>query len=340
MPRIIPKLFSTDSISMKISIAAMSAGGVLFAASPFAQAQPAPYPNRAITFLVPYTPGTGGDFLARVIAPKLTERWKVAVVTDNRPGASGNIGADAVAKAAPDGYTILSTATSFGTNPALNTKLPFDPVKSFAPVALLATSEMGLYASMKAPIESVRGLLDAAKAQPGKLNYASPGNGSPQHLAMELLKLETNIDMLHVPYKGSGGAVGDLVGGFVQTMVISTQTATTFVQGGKLRMLAVMSPKRTATFPNIPTMAEAGYPNLEVLTWYGMLAPAGTPPEIVTKLNTELNAILQLADVREMLAKQGMVAANAPPAKMGEIIRAELDRWTRVVASAKIKSDN
>ncbi|MEO7404053.1 MAG: tripartite tricarboxylate transporter substrate binding protein [Burkholderiales bacterium] len=315
------------------------AAAVLAPLTAFAQPTNAPYPTRTITFVVPYTPGTGGDFLARVLGPKLAERWKTSVVTDNRPGASGNIGADVVAKATPDGYTLLSTATSFGTTPALTKTLPFDPVKSFTPVALLTTSEMGLYVSMKTPIESVRGLVEAARAQPGKLNYASPGNGSPQHLAMELLRIETGIDVLHVPYKGSGGAVGELVGGFVQTMVISTQTATSYVQGGKLRMLAVMSPKRTATFPNVPTMAELGYPNLQVLTWYGLLAPAGTPAEIVTKLNVELNAILQLADVREMLAKQGMTAMNAPPERFAEVIRAELARWNSVVATAKIKSD-
>src|SRR5258708_638388 len=178
-----------------------------------ARAQGSVWPSRTIQMVVPYTPGTGAGILARILGPKLGGRWKVGVVTDNRPGASGNIGTDFVAKAAPDGYTLLCTATSFGTNPAINQKLPFDPVRSFTPVILLATSTMAVIVTQGLPARSMREFLDLARGQPGKLYYSSPGNGGPQHLAMELLKLDAQIDLVHVPYKGSGGALADLVGG-------------------------------------------------------------------------------------------------------------------------------
>src|SRR3954467_1957576 len=177
-----------------------------------------PWPSRPVHVIVPYTPGTGADILARVLGPKLAERWKAAVVVDNKPGATGNIGAELVAKSAPAGYQLLLTATSFTTNPALK-PAPFDPVKDFAPVSLLATGALGIYINPQLPAKSMRDFIDLAKAQPGKLYYSSPGNGGPQHLAMELLKLDTGIDLVHVPYKGAGGAVADLVGGHVQAMI-------------------------------------------------------------------------------------------------------------------------
>src|SRR5204863_5746346 len=263
------------------------------------------WPARTIQIVVPYTPGTGADILARILGPKLAERWKVAVVTDNRAGASGNIGTDFVAKSASDGYTLLCTATSFGTNPAINQKLPFDPIKSFAPVILLATSTMGVIVTQGLPAKSMREFLELARAQPGKLYYSSPGNGGPQHLAMELLKLDTGIDLVHVPYKGAGGAVADLVGGHVQAMVSALQTVAPHVQSGRLRMLAVMSAKRAEAFADVPTLKEAGAPDLEVETWYAMFAPAGTSGAIVARINRDVNELLQEADVRDVLAKQG-----------------------------------
>ena len=297
------------------------------------------YPNRLIQIVVPYTPGTGADILARYLGPKLAERWKVAVVTENRAGASGNIGAEAVAKAAPDGYTLLCTATSFGTNPALNRKLPFDPVASFAPVALLATSAMSVIVNPGLQVKNFREFLDLARGQPGKFYYASPGNGSPQHLAMELIKLETKIDLVHVPYKGSGGAIGDLVGGHVQAMIVALQTAAPYVHNGRLRMLAVMSAERSAAFSDIPTTREIGFPSLELDTWYGMFAPAGTPAPVIAKLNAELNDLLKQPDVREMLAKQGQSAAGGAPGQFGNLVKQELARWSRVVSAAGIKAD-
>lgn len=303
------------------------------------KAQERDWPNRAVQIVVPYTPGTGGDILARVLGPKLAERWKVAVVIDNRAGASGNIGTEFVAKAAPDGYTLLCTATSFGTNPAINRTLPFDPVKSFTPLIQLASSSVSVIVTPGLPAKSMQEFLDLARGQPGKLYYSSPGNGGPQHLAMELLKLEAHIDLVHVPYKGSGGALADLVGGHVQAMIVSLQTVAPYVQSGKLRMLAVMSAERSQVFPEVPTLKELGFSDLEVDTWYGVFAPAGTSKAIVAKANAELNSLLGQSEIRELLARQGMIPVGGSPERLGELVRKELVRWSRVVAAAGIKAD-
>ena len=302
-------------------------------------AQESDWPSRAIQIVVPYTPSTGADILARILGPKLAEDWKVAVVTENRPGASGNIGTDFVAKAAPDGYTFLFTATSFGTNPAVNRKLQFDPVKNFDPVIQLASSSVSVLVNPGLPAKSMREFLELARSQPGKLNYSSPGSGGPQHLAMELLKQQAHIDLVHVPYKGSGGALADLVGGHVQAMIVSLQTAAPYVQSGKLRMLAVMSSERSQAFPDVPTLKELGLPDLEVDTWYGVFAPAGTNKAVVAKLNAELNALLKQSEIRAVLARQGMMPVGGSPERFGELVRNELARWSRVVAAAGIKAD-
>ena len=220
------------------------------AAAAFAQTAPQ-YPQRNVQIVVPYTPGVGADLVARTLAPKLGERWKVSVITDNRAGATGIIGTDYVAKAPADGHVLLVTATSFGTVPALTPKLPFDPVKSFAPVVQIAASEMTLVVHPQLPVKSVREFVQFVKRRPGQLHYSTPGNGGPQHLAAELMKLETGIDIVHVPYKGSAGAVTDLVGGHVEASVAGIQTVSPQVRGGKLRMLAVMSEKRAAAFPQL-----------------------------------------------------------------------------------------
>lgn len=304
-----------------------------------AQAQDAPFPTRTVQIVVPYTPGTGADMLARILGPRLAERWKSGVITDNRPGATGNIGTDFVAKAASDGHTVLFTATSFGTTPALTAKLPFDPVKSFTPVSLVATSSMSLVVHPQLPVKSLKEFIALAQRQPGKLLYCSPGNGGPQHLAMELIKLETKTDLVHVPYKGSGGALTDLMGGHVQAMVVSLQTVAPFVQNGRLRMLTILGSERSLAFPAVPTIREQGLANLEVETWYGVLAPAATPSAAIAKINSELHSLLQLPDIREQLAKQGMNAAGGPPERLGALVKNELTRWARVVNAAKIRAD-
>jgi len=315
-----------------VGVAAACGGGS-------AAAQDVAFPTRTVQIVVPYTPGTGADILARTFGPKLAERWKVAVITDNRPGATGNIGAEFVSKAAPDGHTVLFTATSFGMTPTLYRKLPFDPVRNFAPVAQIATSGLGLVVHPQLPAKSLREFIQLAKRRPGELLYSSPGNGGPQHLTMELLKLETGINIVHVPYKGLAGAITDAMGGHVQAMISALQTAHPYVSGGRLRMLGVMSAERSPAFPDVPTFKEQGLPNLEVYTWYGSFAPAGTPAAVVAKLNGEINAILQQPDVRDLLAKQGMIPAGGPPDRMGDLVKRELVRWDRVVKAAKIKAD-
>jgi tripartite-type tricarboxylate transporter receptor subunit TctC len=297
------------------------------------------YPSRPIHIVVPYTPGTGADILSRVLGPKISERWHVALVTDNKPGAGGNIGAESVARAAPDGYTMLLAATSFSSNPALTTSLPYDPVKSFAPVALVATGGLGIYVHPSVPAKSLREFIAYAKSQPGKLYYSSPGTGNVQHLAMELVKQETGIDIVHVPYKGAGGAIADLVGGQVQATVAALQTIAPHVHSGRVRMLAVMSDQRNDAFPDVPTLKEQGLPDLEVETWYGMFAPAGTPEPIVAKWNAELNELLKERDVKDVLAKQGLAAAGGTAQRLGERVKRELARWTALVRKSGIKAE-
>ncbi|HEV2430840.1 MAG TPA: tripartite tricarboxylate transporter substrate-binding protein [Burkholderiales bacterium] len=240
----------------------------LAAAFAFGVACAQDFPSRTVHIIVPYTPGTGADILARLLGARLAERWKIGVVTENKPGATGNIGAAFVAKSPPDGHTLLFVATSFGTTPALG-KVPFDPVKSFAPVALVATSGLVVVVNPQLPARSLRELVELAQREPGKLHYSSPGNGGPQHLAMELLKLELGMDIVHVPYKTAAGSVSDVVGGHVQATIAGVQTAQPQVLTGQLRALAVLSTKRSQAFPDVPTLKEQGLPELEIETWYG-----------------------------------------------------------------------
>ncbi|MDB5761034.1 MAG: Tripartite tricarboxylate transporter family receptor [Herminiimonas sp.] len=302
-------------------------------------AQAQNYPSRPIQFIVPYTPGTTADVLARLLGVKISQRWNVPVIVENRTGASGIIGTDAVAKAAPDGYTVLFAATSYGTLAAINPKLPYDPIKSFAPVSLLGTSAMTLVVNNKFPANNVREFVEQVKKQPGVLNYASPGLGSSQHLGMELFKQETGIDLIHVPYKGTAGALNDIMGGHVQASVVSLQSATPLVQSGKMRMLAVMSRERAPTFPQVPTLSEAGFGKMVVETWYGVMAPAGTPPAVIAKINNEINHLLTLPDVKEAMAKQGVDPAGGKPEKLDELVRSELKLWTRVATRGKIVAE-
>jgi tripartite-type tricarboxylate transporter receptor subunit TctC len=302
-----------------------------------AEAQPQSYPSRAITIVVPFTPATGADMIARLLQPKLAESLKVPIVVENKAGASGAIGTESVANAPPDGYTVLFTATSHGTLPAMKRTLPYDPLTSFTPVALAATSAMSFVVGPQVPASTMAQFVAAAKKSPGVLNYSSPGAGSIQNLTMELVKLESGIDIVHIPYKGSAGAASDLVAGHVQATVASLQTMAPFVTTGKLKMLAVFSSERSPAFPDVPTMKELGHPGLVVDTWYGIFAPAGTPREIVMKLNNEVDTLLQLPEIRDALAKQGMTPVVDRPERLGELVEHELARWNRVVASAGIR---
>lgn len=319
----------------RIAVWSLAFAGMLIAATVQAQENT----NRPIQFVVPYTPGTTADMLARLLGPKIAQRWNVPVVVDNRAGASSIIGTEVVAKAAPDGHTYLFTATTHATLPAINPKLPFDAIRSFAPVSLLGTGAMSLVVSGRFPANNVREFIDLAKKQPGVVNYASPGAGGSQHLAMELFKQEAGIDLLHVPYKGTGGALNDLAAGHVQASVVSVQSATALTQTNKLRMLAVMGRERIPSFPHVPTLKELGFSNMVVETWYGVMAPAGTPPAITARMNAELNQLLTLPDVKEAMAKQGLQPIGGKPEQLDSVVRSEIQLWTRVVTRGKIAVD-
>jgi tripartite-type tricarboxylate transporter receptor subunit TctC len=313
-----------------LALAALAAGPVLAQQS---------YPSRTITIIAPFSPGTGIDILARTCGQKLSERWGVPVVVDNRPGASGNIGTELAARAAGDGYTLMMTATTFALNPALSKKSQYDPLKSFAPVSLVATGVLSFAVSANTPAANIGELVALAKSNPGKLNYASSGNGTPQHLTMELFKLTAGVDVTHVPYKGAAEATKDLAGGYVDAMILPVHTVAPLVHAGKVRLLAVLNDERSPVFPVVPTLKEAGYPEVESSVWYGLMAPASTPVDIVRKLNGEISAILALADVKEILGRQGLSPAGGQPERLSRLVGTELERWRRVIAQAKIRAD-
>ena len=310
---------------------------VLWALSSIAFAQS--WPSRPVSLVVSQAVSTAPDFVARTLSGRLSERLKVAVVVDNRPGASGNIGAEYVSNAAPDGYTLFLAPSSFITNAAVNRKLRFDPIKSYAPIVPLAEGLQCLVVSSGSPVKSVKDLVALVKSQPGKLFYGTPGNGTTHHLIMEQFKLDAGMDLVHVPYKGLTGAVVDLLGGRVNVMFMTTSAAAPYMQRDQLRMLAVIRPARSSLLPGMPTLAEQGYPNVLGGSWYGMLAPAGPPPDIVARLNTELNAILSEKPVRDSFLKQSLEASGGTPAQMAEILQSELDRWRKIADTAGITAD-
>jgi tripartite-type tricarboxylate transporter receptor subunit TctC len=317
---------------------ALAAGLAMLALPGSGRAQ-ATWPARPITIIVPFTPGTGIDVLARTIGQKLGQRLGQAVIVENRSGASGNIGTGAVANAAPDGYTLLMTVNTFVMNPSLYKSVPYDPVKSFVAVAPAARGALTFAVNPSFPAMTLKEAIGQFKANPGKFSYASPGNGTPQHMAMELLKLNTGVDILHVPYKGSAGAITDLLGGQVQAMILPVHSALTHAKSGKLRMLAVAQEKRASVAPDVPTFAEQGVHNSDVDLWYGLLAPAGTPGAVVTRLNGEINQILALPDVRETLEKQGLSPTPGTPDALAKLVQSDLARWADVVKRAKITAD-
>ena len=304
-----------------------------------ARAQEA-FPTRPIKIIVPFTPGTGIDILARTLGDKMGYALKTSVVVENRPGASGNIGTEAVAKSSPDGYTLLMTANTIVLNRSLFKTIPYDPIKDFAPVAPLAIGRLALVTNPSLGVKTVNDFIALAKRQPGKLNYGSPGNGTPHHLAMELFKSRTGIDVLHVPYKGSAGAVSDLLGGQIGVMFLPVHVALPYVEGGKLDMLAAGGNERASVTPNVQSLAEAsGVRDIDTDIWYGLYAPAGTPQPVVAKLNDVINRLLLSPDVSETLGKQGLQPTGGTPAQLGQTTRMDLERWSVVVRDAKIQPD-
>ncbi len=310
---------------------------LLFGAAGTGSAQ-AQYPNRPIKLVVPFTPGTGIDILARTWGQKLQEKLKSPVVIENRPGASGNIGTEAVAKAQADGYTLLFTATTLVQSAVLFKSVPYDP-KGMTPIGLAAIGNLSLVANPSVPAKNVAELVALAKAQPGKLNYASPGNATPHHLAMELLKLHFGVNLVHVPYKGTAGAVTDLLGGQIQLMFLPVHVALPQVLAGKLNMLASGGAQRSPVTPDVPSLAEAGVKDIDVDIWYALLGPAGLPRDVVALLNAELASILHDPETRAGLLKQGLAPKTGTPAELSKLIDTDLERWGRVVREARISAD-
>ena len=292
--------------------------------------------NRNIFIIVPFTPGSGPDVLARIVGEELRKRWSQPVVIENKAGASGNLGAAFAARAEPDGHTILLSVNTFLMNAALYKNLPYDPVKSFEPIVELATGSLVLAVHPSVPAKSTRELIEHAKSKPGQVTYASPGRGTPQHLAMELFKLNAGVDLQHVPYTGSAGAVKDLLGGHVGAMFVPVHTVLPLAADNQVRLLALGSGKRSTLAPDVPTLAEEGVSGLEVDLWYALSAPAGTPKDIIGRYNEVVNAILASNEVREQFAKQGLVPVGGSPQQLAELIGQDLPRWAKVVKDAGI----
>ena len=320
-------------------ISRVALAGVLGALLTLSIAQAQDYPARPVRLLVPSTPGGSVDTLARTVATQLTERWHQQVVVDNRPGAGGVIAAETVAKAQPDGYTlIMCTVSSCATTVSLHKNLPYHPLRDFAPVTLVATQNLMLLVHPSVP-GSVRDLVAAAKASPGKYSFASAGNGTGGHLSGELFKLLAGIDLLHIPYKGVAPALLDVVSGQVSMTFASILSSLPQVKIGKVKPLAVTGAKRSPAAPEIPTMMEAGVKGYESATWYGVLAPAKTPSSIVNKLNADIVAILKAPDVHTRLSREGADPVGNSSNEFRNYIRAEIEKWGKVIKAARIQPD-
>ena len=300
----------------------------------------APFPGKVVTLVVPFTPNSGSDIIARVIGTKLQARWGQPVIVDNKPGASGNIGTGFVAKAPPDGHTLLMAINTLTMSPWIYKSVPFDVTKDFEPVSKLAEASFALAINPQVPATDMRSLIAYIKKSNGNLNYGTPGNGTPHHLAMELLKANQGLNVTHVPYKGISGALTDLMGGQVQMMFGSMPSLLPQAEAGKLKLVAVTGATRNPLAPQVPTFREQGVAVMDsVDAWYGVLAPAKTPEAIVARLNADFIAVMNLDDVKAELGKQGLTVRTGTPAQLSELIRSDLERWRKVVIDAGIKAE-
>jgi tripartite-type tricarboxylate transporter receptor subunit TctC len=296
-------------------------------------------PGRTITIIVPFTAGAGPDILARTIGEELSQRWNQSVVVDNKPGASGNIGAQLASRAAPDGQTLLMTTNPFSANPSLFKTVPYDPIKSFTPIVFVGTGALALALHPSVPATDTKTFIEYLKARPGQVNYGSPGIGTPHHLAMELFRLTTKTDLKHVPYRGSAGATQDLLGGHVTAAFQAVHVILPMAKENQVRLLAAASKKRVRVAPDLPTLHEQGLTGFEVDLWYAILAPANTPPAIVSRYNTTINEILKTPAVVEKLAKQGLTVAGGTPERLAEFLAADIAKWQKVVKEAGISAE-
>jgi tripartite-type tricarboxylate transporter receptor subunit TctC len=297
------------------------------------------YPSRPVRIVVPSAPAGGTDIVARVLAQQLSKSMGQQFFVENRPGAGQMLGIEAVAQAAPDGYTLLMAASTLAINPLMYKRVRYDAVRDFAPITQVASLPNVLVINPTRPIHSLAELIAAAKQKPGELTYASAGIGTSPHMGMELLKSMAEIDIQHIPHKGTAAALNDIVAGHVATMLASVISAKPQIDAGTLRALAVSGPRRVEGLHDIPTVAEAGVPNYEALQWYGLLAPAGTPPPIVTRLQTEIAHALKLPDVKERLAADGAEPVGSTPAEFAALIRSEIEKWAKVAKAANIQAE-
>jgi tripartite-type tricarboxylate transporter receptor subunit TctC len=327
---------------IKVSLFSRIAAGVVAAsclcgASAFAEE---PYPSKPIRLVVPFPPGGGTDMMARVVGNKLAETLKWTVIVDNRPGAGGNIGVDLVTKAPPDGYTLVMGQTSnLAVNPTLYSKMPYDPIKDLAPITTVADAPLVLVVAATSKYKTLADVVAAAKARPGELTFATPGNGTVAHLTGELFQRAAGIKFQHVPYKGSSQAITDLLGGTVEVFMSSVPTAISQIKGGKMRALAVTSARRSMILPDVPSINEAGYKGFDANTWFGLAAPAGTPANVVARLNKELSLVLQMPDVRDKIRAEGGDVLGSTPDAFGMLIRDDLVKWGKVVRDSGAKVD-
>jgi tripartite-type tricarboxylate transporter receptor subunit TctC len=298
------------------------------------------YPTRTVRIVVPFAPGGSTDILSRTVAQRLTTVFGQQVIVDNRPGAGGNIGADIVAKSPPDGYNlVMASIGTHATNALLYSKMPYDPIRDFSPVTLTAIVTLVLVVHPSLPVKSVKELVGLAKAKPGEINYASGGNGASQHLAGELFKYITGINMQHLPYKGSAAALPDLLSGQVPVMFADMPLVVQHMQAGRLRALAVAGRERNPALPSIPTVAEAGVKDYYAFAWYALFAPANTPADVITRLNTEVVKILKTPEVQERLLAQGAETVGSTTAELRDFQASEIARWSKVIKAANIRLD-
>jgi len=318
-----------------LSAALVCLSGVSIAGLAHAQS----WPTKQIKFIVPYPPGGGTDVIARIVQEPLSKELGQQVIIDNRGGAGGSIGSALAAQSPSDGYTVLFTLSSHTINPAIYTKLPFDTEKDFSSVVTVASLPQILVANPNFPAKTVKEIIEMAKAKPGSISYASVGNGSPGHLAGAMMASDAGVEMTHIPYRGGGPAVTDVIAGQVPLLWVSIPAAAQFVKAGKLRALAVSTVKRSAVFPDVPTMVESGFKGFEVDSWYAMFVPAKTPQAIIDRINKAAVNVLAQSDVKEKLLGQGAEAVGDTPAQLSGVVKKEIAKWKQVVKSANIKVD-